>query len=208
MKWLFFLMIDYEKFVTELKQPSGSQLRTGFQDFLVSFNSGPRVLAYQRKQVSAFLQQMNIASPPLFPSLDPENIWEGWEKLVMSQIFPKVFMGAGDEPKANLAVTKKMEQFHWVQESHLDLKINFELNLEIASAELLRINGYKAPRDKLVIMINVIQLVTGIGNNNIADLIKKCSDENTIANQDTILPTLILVIIRANAANMVRFTNF
>jgi Rab5 GDP/GTP exchange factor len=193
--------IDYERFVTQLKAPEGEELRATFQDFLVNFHSGPRMLAYQRKQVSSFLKSINEKSITsgvfgVETDVDIENVSEGWEKLVMSQVFDRVFTGVGDESKANAAVSKKMETFAWIEERHLDLTINFSLNLEIASAELLRINGYKSPRDKLVIMTNVMQLVT--------DLIKKSSPgSGESVNQDTILPTLILVIIRANPPNMV-----
>lgn len=113
----------------------------------------------------------------------------------MSKVFESVF-GAPttDEKNSNFVLTKKIETFGWIEERHLDLNINFSLSLEVAQAELLRINGFRSPRDKLIILQNVLQLIV--------DLIKKKGDSGN-ANGDSLLPTLILVIIRANPPQMI-----
>ena len=77
----------------------------------------------------------------------------------------------------------------------MDIPFTFSLRLEVVSAELLKINAYKAPRDKLVVMKNVIQLAV--------DLIKKCLAGEEGVNQDILLPTIILVILRANPPNLI-----
>lgn len=123
------------------------------------------MLAFQRKQVSTFLKAMNkasLVSPAFSSNLDEENIKEGWEKLVLSQIYNEVFLAGVDEPKANSSLSKKIESFHWIQERHLDIPLSFSLALEVASAELLRVNGFKAPRDKFIVMQNVLKLIIGI----------------------------------------------
>lgn len=188
--------------MTQLKAAPGLPLRQKFQDFFAAFNLSPRVLAFQRKQISAFLKEIKTLSleSQVFDD-DVENMDEGWEKLVMSQVYERVFTNGSDEVKANSLVSKKIDSYKFICERHLDIAINFSLSLEIASAELLRINGYKSPRDKLVIMCNVLQLITGSTCFTL-DIIAKCG-KGEVANQDTILPSLILVIIRANPANMI-----
>ncbi|KAJ3251384.1 hypothetical protein HK103_002431 [Boothiomyces macroporosus] len=102
----------------------------------------------------------------------------------MAKVFDLVF-GAPttDEHKSNALLAKQIKTYSWIEERHLDLKINFSLSLEVAQAELLRINGYKAPRDKLIILHNW--------------------GTNEASNNDSLLPTLILVIIRANPPNLI-----
>ncbi|RKO85486.1 hypothetical protein BDK51DRAFT_32351, partial [Blyttiomyces helicus] len=79
-------------------------------------------------------------------------------------------------------------------EQHLDLPITLQSSLEVAQGELLRINGFKAPRDKLTILYNTTQVVV--------DLIKKGGASENAGN-DHLLPALILVIIRANAPQLI-----
>ena len=111
----------------------------------------------------------------------------------MSRIYDLCFRH-GEESRANKLLDQKMEAFKWIQESHLDIPFGFSLTLEKASAALLGINAYKAPSDKLSVMQDVIQLVV--------ELIQLMSPGNLV-NQDVLLPTLILVIIRASPQHLI-----
>jgi hypothetical protein len=152
--------------------------------------------------VHQFLTQINEDSNNHIAFIDPdtqefdaENVKEGWEKLVMTKVFDAVFGAPGtEEPRSNQVLQKKMETYSWIEERHLDLAINYSLSLEVAQAELLRINGFRSPRDKLVILQNVMQLIV--------ELIKKKTGNDSTTN-DALLPTLILVIIRANPPNLI-----
>ena len=113
----------------------------------------------------------------------------------MSKLFDLLFGAPNtDEGRSNYVLAKKIETYKWIEERHLELPINFNLSLEVAQAELLRINGYRAPLDKLIILQNVLQLIV--------DLIKKKGNTENITN-DSLLPTLILVVLRANPPNMI-----
>lgn len=128
-------------------------------------------------------------------TLDAESIQEGWEKLVMSKLFEIVFKAPNtDESRSDYVLQKKIETYAWIEERHLDLNFSFGLTLEMAQAELLRMNGFRSPKDKLIIFHNVLQLLV--------DLIKKRGDGSQTST-DSLLPTLILVIIRAKPANMI-----
>lgn len=113
----------------------------------------------------------------------------------MSKLFDLTF-GAPqtDEKRSNFVLSKKVETYSWIEERHLELNISFNLSLEIAQAELLRINGFRSPRDKLIVLQNVLQLIV--------DLIKKKAPTTAITT-DALLPTLILVILRANPSNLI-----
>ncbi|KAI8929964.1 hypothetical protein BC831DRAFT_441745 [Entophlyctis helioformis] len=198
------MTVDYEAFVAHLKKPEAAGLTAHLKQFLVKFNETPNILQAQRKLVASFLDYIYAESSdhPAFrgPAADDlpdvENIREGWEKLIMSKIFDRVFTAPGtDETRSNLVLQRKIESFAWIDERHLDIPMTFNLSLEIAQAELLRINGFKSPRDKLVILQNVLQIVV--------DLIKKNTRDGESAGNDNLLPTLILVVIRANPPNMI-----
>jgi hypothetical protein len=59
-------------------------------------------------------------------------------------------------------LNKKINTFSWIQERHLDLSFSLGASLEVAQAELLRVNGFRCPKDKLTIFMNAIQIVVGM----------------------------------------------
>lgn len=192
-------MIDYEKFITQLRQPAGEPLKIRLQTFLSEFRRVENNINHQRKLISGFLVSIfeeSLLSTAFRSSdeeeFDDEHVREGWEKLVMTKVFESVFAPNTEEKRSNKILAQKIETYSWLEERHLDLNINFSLALEVVQAELLRINGFRSPRDKLTILQNVMQLIV--------DLIKKRGDSE---NNDNILPTLILVIIRASPPNLI-----
>ena len=114
----------------------------------------------------------------------------------MTKVFDSVFHGPKNEDKhTSQLLADKINTYYWIEERHLDLDINFSLSLEVVQAELLRINGFRAPRDKLVTLQNVMKLVV--------DLITKRTGKQGDACSDCILPTLILAIIRSNPQDII-----
>ncbi|KAI8823740.1 uncharacterized protein EV422DRAFT_522174 [Fimicolochytrium jonesii] len=194
-------MVDYEHFLAQLRQKEAAPLMAHLKSFLARFNSEKRPILQHRKLVASFLHYIygeslqNDIFAHCTSDDDLENIREGWEKLVMMNIYDRVFGAAEtDDTKLGNHLQRKIDSFQWVQEQHLDLPFSFHHTLEVAQAELLRLNGFRAPRDKLVILQNTAQIVV--------DLIKKAS-ENDAAGNDHLLPTLILTIIRANPPNLI-----
>lgn len=197
--------MDYEKFISQLRTPEASFLKEKLQNFVDDFQRTNLAPGQQRKSISSFLQAITRDSQDHIAfmsssdnSYDAVHVSEGWEKVVMSKVFDKVFSN-GEETRSNAFLAKKIDTFRWINERHLDLNINFSLGLEVAQAELLRVNGYRAPRDKLIIFQNVLQLIV--------DLIKKRGSSEAI-NNDSLLPTLILVVIRASPPNIISNIKF
>ena len=114
----------------------------------------------------------------------------------MTKVFESVFHGPKNEEKrTGQTLADKIGTYSWIEERHLDLDINYSLSLEVVQAELLRINGFRAPRDKLITIQNVMRLIV--------ELISKKSGKVGDACTDCILPTLILTIIRANPPDII-----
>lgn len=193
--------VDYEKFIQQLRSDEGIELKEKLQNFLIRFRIDRSSIQVKRQLIGRFLQDIYCDSLNHIAfvdkndqSFDEENVKEGWEKLVMAKCFDVVFGGVNnEESRTNETLSKKITAYSWIEERHLDISLNFSLGLEIIQAELLRINGFRSPRDKLVILQNVIQLIV--------DLIQKKSGNES--NSDMLLQTLILVIIRANPPNLI-----
>jgi len=191
--------LNYDEFIGMLRKEEALPLRDKLSGFLLGFKKKNLTLAQQRREIGAFTAAIGHDSlnHPAFTvdgTFDKELVREGWEKLVMSKLFDGVFATSGsDETQSNFVLQKKIETYGWIEERHLDLNINYSLSLEVAQAELLGINGFRSPRDKLEILQKVLQILV--------DLIKEKTDGSSA--NDCLLPTLILVIIRANPAKFI-----
>ncbi|KAJ3215173.1 hypothetical protein HDU67_000741 [Dinochytrium kinnereticum] len=187
-------MVDYEHFLSQLRQEEAGNLTLQLKSFLRAFHAQQRPIPEQRKAVARFLEHIygeSLQNPVFAEATEDdelENIREGWEKLLMIKIYDHVFGAPGtDENKMTQYLTRKIEQFSWIQERHLDLPFQIGASLEVAQAELLRVNGFRCPKDKLTILQNVIKMI--------ADLIQK---QQGNAGNDQLLPVLILAVIRSN----------
>lgn len=134
-----------------------------------------------------------------------DNAKEAMEKLVMSRLHNYTFSPAvaasgkwpvqTDDLDRDAVLDDKVCFFAWVQERHLDLPtIGSSAGfIDFAVQELLKINHYKAPRDKLICILNVCKVIFG--------LIRQMKDQEVGA--DTFLPLLILVVLRAKCPHLV-----
>lgn len=133
-----------------------------------------------------------------------DNAKEAMEKLVMSRLYNYTFSPAvsaagkwpiqTDDLERDAVLDQKVALFAWVQEKHLDLPPVGASGgfLEFAIKELLKINHYKAPRDKLICILNVCKVIFG--------LIRQLKED---ASADTFLPLLVLVVLRAKCPHLV-----
>lgn len=64
------------------------------------------------------------------------------------------------------------------------------------SLELLKINHYKAPRDKMICILNCCKVIFGLIRHTVGS-----GPEATSA--DAFIPVLIFVVLRANPENMI-----
>ncbi|KAJ3397447.1 hypothetical protein HDU92_007836 [Lobulomyces angularis] len=186
-------------FLELLKKPECVDLTIQLKNFISASFAQPKPIPKQRRLTSLFLEKIvnETIQNPIFKELcdDEEGlmvITEGWEKLVLTKLHDLVF-GAPmtEEPLMCAHFDQKLTQFSWVQERHLDLM--FETNLEVAEAELVRLSNFRAPKDKLTILNNTMQIVV--------DLIHKSSDNK--AGNDQILPVLVLLLLRSKPPKMI-----
>jgi hypothetical protein len=99
-----------------------------------------------------------------------------------------------DDKEKDEILHHKINIFRWIREEHLDIPVTDDNDsfLTFAESELLKMNNYKAPRDKLICILNCCKVIFGLMKH-----IK--GDEGA----DVFLPLLIYVVIRANPPKLI-----
>jgi hypothetical protein len=93
-------------------------------------------------------------------------------------------------------LAQKIRIYSWVREEHLDIAPvgpNGERFLRLAQQELLKIKSYRAPRDKVICVLNACKVIFG--------LLKNAKTSDTSA--DSFVPLLIYVVLQSNPENLV-----
>jgi len=139
-----------------------------------------------------------------------DNAMEGMEKLVMNRLYDVTFtpqMARSNPPRPittddlerDRVLSQRTALFEWIQPAHLDVPTAEGTNgfLLFAQQELVKINHYKAPRDKLICILNCCKVIFG--------LIRHLNSEESA---DTFVPILIYVVIKANPENLLSNVEF
>lgn len=159
-----------------------------------------------------FLEYEPFAS---MDAVDLENSDEGVEKLIMNRLYdycfsPEAIKKFGkNSPQSvfkdvhqDYEFSLQLEKFSWVLAVHLDIELEtFSQKLldargsieyiDYAATELNKINKYRAPRDKIICVLNACKIIFNLLEN---------SRQET--NADSFIPILIIVIIRAKTDNL------
>lgn len=135
---------------------------------------------------------------------DFENAKEAMEKLVMNRLYPYTFTPAvqkegrwavqTDDLERDRVLQQRIALFGWLKEEHLDVPVGDHSRgfIEFSIQELLKINHYKAPRDKLICILNCCKVIFG--------MIRHLSTQE---NADTFIPVLIFVVLKANPEHLI-----
>ncbi|KAL7784069.1 hypothetical protein V8C37DRAFT_396463 [Trichoderma ceciliae] len=92
-------------------------------------------------------------------------------------------------------VTQKINIYGWVTEDHLDIPQVGESGrrfLKLAQQELLKIKSYRAPRDKIICVLNCCKVIFGLLKHNKSD-----------SSADSFMPLLIYVVLQSNPEHLV-----
>ncbi|KFH69955.1 hypothetical protein MVEG_04758 [Podila verticillata NRRL 6337] len=192
---------DFHKFLEQMRHRSAMPITRYFQSFLKEFDKKPWTVNEQIKIIHDFLDfitgKMEICD--LWKNATDqefENVKEGMEKLVMNRLFTYTFSpSTTDDAERDEVLNQKIRIFRWVREEHLDIpdSPHNEAYLNNAQSELKKINSYKAPRDKVICILNCCKFIF--------TLIRR--SEGNSKGADTFLPILIYVVLRSNPPNLV-----
>ncbi|KAL1893588.1 hypothetical protein Sste5346_006419 [Sporothrix stenoceras] len=93
-------------------------------------------------------------------------------------------------------LSQKITIYGWVRERHLDIApVEVDSSrrfLRLAQQELLKIKSYRAPRDKIICVLNCCKVIFGLLKHNKAD-----------ESADSFMPLLIYVVLQANPDHLV-----
>jgi hypothetical protein len=151
-----------------------------------------------------------------------DNAREGMEKLVMNRLYTQTFSPAippaepvsprkggrrqdparpgrrgqhQEDVERDEILAQKVRIYKWVREEHLDIKPIGEKGkkfLHLAQQELLKIKSYRAPRDKIICILNCCKVIFGF-------LRTSSSDQSA----DAFVPLLIYTVLQANPEHLV-----
>ncbi|KAI9159292.1 hypothetical protein H9P43_008632 [Blastocladiella emersonii ATCC 22665] len=191
---------DFAKFLEQMRDRRALPLTKYFRSFLREFTKRKWTVNEQVKIVHDFLDFMavQLAKNELYANAsddDLENAKEGMEKLLMNKLHPFTFSpSTSDDGVRDEVLFKKTSILQWIELKHLDVHIAPETAgpfLRVAQKELLKMNDYKAPRDKLICILNACKLIFG--------LLKQVHAQETA---DSFLPLLIFVVLQANPPHL------
>ncbi|KAI8968912.1 hypothetical protein BDF20DRAFT_916347 [Mycotypha africana] len=191
---------EFNRFLEQMKSKSAKPITRYFKSFLQAFERRPWTVNEQIKIVQDFLDFIyaKMRECDVWKDLTQqefENAKEGMEKLVMNRLYHATFSpSTTDDKERDEILYLKISIFRWIREKHLDIPDteHNESFLTFAESELLKINNFKAPRDKLICILNSCKVIFG--------LIKHVEGD---AGADKFLPILIYVILRANPPRLV-----
>lgn len=191
--------LTFHDFLDRMRHPQAVDLVKSIKSFIVEFMSRTPDPDKDSESVQSFLTTTEGAfgAHPLFVNATDEELdsaGEGLEKYLMTKLFSRAFAPVSEEKEHDKKLSEKMailQQF--IRPEHLDIPPKFdESSLLFAQKELLKINTYKAPRDKLVCILNCCRVI-----NNLLLNVSIGSKDNP-PGADDFLPVLIYVVIKAN----------
>jgi hypothetical protein len=118
--------------------------------------------------VANFLDELEtkLSRHPMWRGCSPKewtNALEGLEKFVMHKIYPKVFAPTQKHRDRDEFLARKLQRLQgFVTPQQLDLKPELAAMKSawlVAGEELVKINEFRAPRDKLVCFMNCCRII-------------------------------------------------
>ncbi|RDY04513.1 Vacuolar protein sorting-associated protein 9A [Mucuna pruriens] len=194
------VFLGLHDFLERMRQPTAAEFVKAIKSFIVSFSNNAPDPERDSAFVQAFLAKMeaDFRAHPLWAGCSEEELesaGEGLEKYVMTKLFARVFASIPDDVKLDDELSEKMAMIQqFIRPENLDIMPAFqnESSWLLAQKELQKINMYKAPRDKLVCILNCCKVISNLLLN-----ASVASEENP-PGADEFLPVLIYVTIKAN----------
>ncbi|KAI5895492.1 uncharacterized protein SCHCODRAFT_01088449 [Schizophyllum commune H4-8] len=212
---------DFQRFLEQMNSKSAEPVSKYLKSFLSNFAKRTFTVNDQIKIINDFLnfiaQRMRQTDPwRKCTEQEFDNAMEGMEKLVMNRLYDFTFTPSiptlqpprpvtTDDLERDRVLAQRIALFGWVEEKHLDIDLTSEEGdtssakgfLMFAQQELLKMNHYKAPRDKVICILNCCKVIFGLIRH-----LKK--DESA----DAFIPLLIFVVLKANPEHLLSNMEF
>ncbi|KAF3332482.1 Vacuolar protein sorting-associated protein 9A [Carex littledalei] len=191
--------LTWHDFLERMRDPSAAEFVKSIKSFIVTFSNNAPDPEVDSNAVQDFLASMEDAfrAHPLWAGSSEEELesaGEGLEKYVMTKLYNRVFATVPEDARSDEELFEKMGLLqHFIHPENLDIKPEFqnESSWLLAQKELQKINLYKAPRDKLVCILNCCKVINNL-------LVNASLAGQNSPGADEFLPVLIYVTIKAN----------
>lgn len=208
---------DFHKFLQQLRMKSATPIVKYMKSFLYEFSRRHWTLNEQIRIVHNFFhfisEQMVLYEPwKSFNMKELDNAYEGVEKLIMNKLYTRTFSpciseeviaagntGHTEDLERDLLLREKIKIYGWIEEQHLEIP-QTEFNgrfFKLAQQELLMMDDYRAPRDKIICVLNCCKILFGF-------LRHVGSKESA----DNFTPVLIYVILKAKCPFLISNVNY
>ncbi|UPR03406.1 vacuolar protein sorting-associated protein [Chloropicon primus] len=188
--------LTFTDFLEKMRAPAAMDLVRGIKgfinDMLKSSTTGDAEGDSQK--VQSFLSQSEVAfqSHPLWHDSSYEELeaaGEGLEKYLLTKLYGRCFGVAAEDKERDELLNQRMKALRsFIKPEHLDIPDKYwnEQSWTLAQKELQKINTYKAPRDKIVCILNCCKVISNLLSVSVEG-----------AGADDFLPILIYVLIMA-----------
>eukprot|EP00927_Polykrikos_kofoidii_P046745 TRINITY_DN40883_c0_g1_i1.p1 TRINITY_DN40883_c0_g1~~TRINITY_DN40883_c0_g1_i1.p1 ORF type:complete len:423 (-),score=54.01 TRINITY_DN40883_c0_g1_i1:95-1273(-) len=190
----------FSLFRERLKHPSAQIVVHKMREFVQLFpQTLPRAEAARRLHqfLGTILEMMMVDCAVFAAETDDEakaSTAEGLEKFLISLMHARLFATEATDAIEDAIIRKRIVSLQWITFHHLGVPSVDATLLDLAVQELRRMDSYKAPRDKLVCIINACRVIN--------DVLKLTLEEKGASKRpmsaDDFLPLLILCVTRAN----------
>ncbi|KAG5357612.1 Vacuolar protein sorting-associated protein 9a [Yarrowia sp. C11] len=189
-------------------------------------NEQVKIIGDFKEFISNKIQQMQTPPFVDMTENELINMEEGIEKLIMNRLYSKTYSpevvkldnadsigvlhaknpdAAADGNEEDLirdhVLQEKLQLWGWIEGGHLDIDEKFWKQgasfVTLASEELRKINNYRAPRDKMICVLNCCKVIFG--------LLRQTKSEESA---DGFLPLLIYVVIKAQPQHLTSNLNY
>ncbi|XP_050253389.1 vacuolar protein sorting-associated protein 9A-like isoform X1 [Quercus robur] len=192
--------VTFYDFLDRMRNPASLDLVRSIKSFIVSFsfytpnpdNDGKKVQDFYLSMEAA-IREHPLWAAATFEELD--SAMEGLEKYVMTKLFSRTFASVPEDAKIDREVSEKICLLqNFLKPEHLDIPavLHNEASWLLAEKELQKINTFKAPREKLLCIMNCCRVINNLLLN------ASMSENHALAGLDDFLPVLIYVTIKAN----------
>ncbi|SCU93942.1 LAMI_0E16138g1_1 [Lachancea mirantina] len=204
---------DFQLFITQMKDPRAEPIVKYTRSFLHNFVTQKSLwsASEQVKLINDFKEFIysKLALYEPFKGLDKakfHNAKEGIEKLIMSKLYSRCFSPClADESEAldashardleeDKELADKALEYRFLLPNHLEVSDKFLPKIDafakMAGKELGRVNQYRAPRDKMVCILNACKVIFGFLKHS------KLSNKGA----DAFIPMLIYAVLKSDVS--------
>ncbi|CAK0897192.1 unnamed protein product [Prorocentrum cordatum] len=190
----------YAAFREALRQPAlepfAARLQDGFPGGLRREEAAKRVHRFLSGASAHLLSESPAFAAAAASEEGRASVVEGLEKFLLTKLHGKVFAGEPADAAEDATLRERIRGLCWLDCEHLGIPpVDPDLLAE-AAGQLREMDNYRAPHDKLVVLLNACRVINHILKRTVAERAPEATGRPLSA--DDFLPVLIYAVLAAN----------